>query len=143
MKLTSDPSDIVGKMIRLAGYETPSPGMTERIMNRIEVATLKKPVNFRPIIGLRGWVFIGVLAIMLLILSYILMGNNGSNTGNSLIDIKLLLQKIPVFIEPFRSTLQVPKVLLFGLTGLLLLIGLDYLVSTLKWKKHTANEIKQ
>ena len=143
MKPTSDRTDEIGKMIRMAGIEIPAPGMTERIMNRIEVATLKKPLDFKPVIDLKGWILIGASGIILLILSFILIVNYGNNSADGLIDSEHLLLRDLHFDKLIHLNLRVPKALLFGLTGLLVWIGLDFLLDTYRWKKHTLKGINQ
>jgi len=68
MKTNSGSTDRVGNMIRQTGPETPPPGMTERIMNRIEVVSLKKSQDISPVIGIRGWTWIGIFVVGLIVM---------------------------------------------------------------------------
>ncbi|MBN1416701.1 MAG: hypothetical protein JW973_16490 [Bacteroidales bacterium] len=141
MKPNSDRADEIGKIIRTAGFEIPAPGIKERIMNRIEWVSIKKSFNVKPVIGLRGWILIGTSGIILLILSYFLIDNIGTHTTNSLIDSNPILQSIWHPDKMFWLNLRIPKALLFALTGLLIWIGMDFLLNTLIWKKHPAKGI--
>jgi len=135
MKTISGSTDRVGNMIRQAGPETPPQGMTERIMHRIEVVTLKKSPDHGPIISVRGWIFIGISAFLLLVL-FMQTGITGESDGSGLWGVDNLLRALPHIDKSFRFSFQVPKPLLFGLAGLLLWIGLDFLLHTLRWKRH-------
>jgi len=139
MKTLSVSTDKVGNMIRQAGPETPPPGMTERIMHRIEATALKKSPDFNPVISKRGWVLIGGAAIALIVL-FLLAGRNGEISGNSRFIAEPFLPSFHNLSLSFHFDFQVPKPLLFGLAGLLLLLSLDFLLSTLKWKKDTYKE---
>lgn len=126
-------------MIRQAGLETPPPGMTERIMSRIEVVTLKKSRDFRPIIGKWGWILIGTAAFALIVLC-LLDGSKGETNGNSLLDADRFFRSFQYTAKSFRLDLQIPKPLLFGMTGLLMWFSLDFLFSTMRWKRGTSKE---
>jgi hypothetical protein len=142
MKSTSDSADKVGKIIRLAGFDLPGKGLTERIMNRLEVVTIKKSLVYKPVIGFRGWVLIAAFGIILLILSYVLPGNSGKNAGTNLLDSANIIRRLQGIDISLHFTFQVSKVLLLGLTGLLFWIGMDYLMVKRKWKKHSVSGIK-
>jgi len=137
MKTTSGSTDRVGNMIRQAGPEIPPPGMTERIMNRIEVVSLKKSQVISPVIGIRGWTWIGIFVIGLIVLS-MHTGLTGAADGNRLWDAGNLLRSFPHPGKSMHIDFQVPKPLLFGLAGLLLWFSLDFLLSTLRWKKQVS-----
>jgi hypothetical protein len=139
MKTISGSTDKIGNMIRQAGPETPPPGMTERIMHRIEATALKKSPDLSPVISFRGWILIGGSAVVLIIL-FLLTGNSGEINGNSRFNAEPFLRSFHNLNLSFHFTFQVPKPLLFGLAGLLLLLSLDYLLSTLTWKKGTSKE---
>ena len=139
MKTISGSTDKVGNMIRQAGPETPPPGMTERIMHRIEATALKKSPDFNPVISIRGWILIGGSAIVLIIF-FLLTGSSGEINGNSRFNAEPFLRSFHNLNLSFRLDFQVAKPLLFGLSGLLLLVSLDFLFSTLKWKKDTFKE---
>jgi hypothetical protein len=114
MKPLSGSNDRIGNLIREAGLETPPGGISERIMHRIEATALKRVPNLRPVITVRGWIWIGTAAIVLIFHSF------------------------PHFNTSLHLNLQIPKSLLFGLTVLLVWFGLDFLLGTLKWKRPTA-----
>jgi hypothetical protein len=143
MKSTSDSADKVGKIIRLAGFESPGKGLTERIMNRIEVATIKRSLVFKPVIGFRGWVLIAVFVMILLILSYFLPGNSGNDAGTNMLDSASIIRRLQGIDINFHFNFQVSKVLLLGLTGLLFWIGMDYIMVKRQWKKHSVSGIKR
>jgi hypothetical protein len=111
--------------------------MTERIMNRIEVVTLKKSSDTPPVISVRGWIGIGIFAIGLIVLC-IQTGLTGDGDGNSIWNAGTLLRSFPHPDKSLHLEFLVPRPLLFGLTGLLLWFSLDFLLSTLKWKKHAS-----
>jgi len=142
MKSTADSADKLGKIIRSAGFEFPDKGLTERIMNRIEVATIKRPLVFKPVIGFRGWLLIAVSGILLLVLSYFLLGNSGNDTGTGITDSTVLFQRLHQIEPGFIQSIQVPKILLLSLIGLLFWIALDFLMATRKWKKHYFGQAK-
>jgi hypothetical protein len=139
MKTISGSTDKVGNLIRQTGPETSPPGMVERIIYRIEATTLKKNPDFSPVIGIRGWIFTGGFAIALILL-FLLAGSNGESNGNSLFKAKYFFQSLQNLNLSFRFDFPVPKPLLFGLTGLLLWFGLDFILSTMKWKRDTSKE---
>jgi hypothetical protein len=126
-------------MIRQAGIETPPQGMAERIMHRIELANLKQSPDYHPVINTRGWMLIGGSAVAVFLL-IVLAGSKGKSNGNSLINADPFFRFIHKLHLSFHFDLQVPKSLLFGLAGLLLLVGLDFLFTSLKWKRSTLKE---
>jgi hypothetical protein len=136
MKTHTDSTDKAGDLIRQAGPEIPPQGMTERIMNRIEVVTLKRSQNIIPIISIRGWIFVAASAIVIIMLC-ISAGNAGALNGSILPDAGQWFASLPMDNNPLRFNFQVPKPLLFGLMGLLLWFSLDFLLNTLKWKRQS------
>jgi hypothetical protein len=136
MKTKTDKNDPVAGMIQMAGFEVPDPGITERIMNRIELTVVKNPFTIKPVIGPKGWLVIGISMILLLILGFMVTGKMGSNTGIFWAPLFDSFQK-PEGILHF--SLHVPKTLIFGMTGLLVCIFIDFAVSTTNWKKHVMN----
>jgi hypothetical protein len=139
MKTISGSTDKVGNMIRQAGPETPPRGMTERIMHRIEATVLKKSPDFSPVISKRGWILIGGSVVALIVL-FLLTGSSGEINGNSRFNAEPFLRSFHNLNLSFHYDFQVPKPLLFGLAGLLLLLSLDFLLSTMKWKKDAYKE---
>jgi hypothetical protein len=139
MKTIIDSTDKVGSLIRQAGPETPPQGMRERIMHRIEATALKKSPDFSPVISIRTWIYIGGSAVALIIL-FLVTGSNGENNGKNLFNADPLLRSLHNLNLSFHFNLQVPKSLIFGLAGLLLLFSLDFLLTTLKWKRVTSKD---
>ena len=142
MKSTADSADKLGKIIRSVGFELPDQGLTERIMNRIEVATIKRPLVFKPVIGFRGWLLIAVFGMLLLVLSYILLGNSGNDIGTGITESTVLFRRLHQINFGFLHSVQVPRILLLSLTGLLFWIALDFMLATRKWRKHSFGEAK-
>jgi len=139
MKTQSGSTDKIGNMIRQAGPEATPQGMTERIMHRIEATALKKSPYISPVISIRGWILIGGSVFALIIL-FLLTGSGGEISSNSRFIAKAFLPSFQNLNLPFHFDFRVPKPLLFGVAGLLLLLSLDFLLSTLKWKKDTYRE---
>jgi hypothetical protein len=137
MKPLSGSNDRIGNLIREAGLETPPGGISERIMHRIEATALKRVPNLRPVITVRGWIWIGTAAIVLIFL-LIFSGIIVNSNSNPLWNANSVFHSFPHFNTSLHLNLQIPKSLLFGLTVLLVWFGLDFLLGTLKWKRPTA-----
>ena len=85
------------KLFRAAGRSKPGIDLTDRIMSRVAVTPIHRPLEVKPLIGKAGWFAIGAL-IALIVVVLINMGT--SSAENSLLDpinYKLSQIQLPAF----------------------------------------------
>ena len=85
------------KLFRAAGRPEPGTDLTDRIMARVAVTPIHRPLEVKPLIGRWGWVGIGVVFIGMLVV--LLSAAGTGSAGPSILDP--LWQQLPRY-EGFR-----------------------------------------
>lgn len=64
-----DKNDPLHRMFREAGHEVPARDLTASIMARVEAESLQRVAATRPLIGAKGWISVGLLTVIALVLA--------------------------------------------------------------------------
>lgn len=68
--------DDLRKIFRTAGHAAPGSDLSARIMARVAVTPMARPVVVEPLIGRRGWIVLAIIAVMLLIATFVIPGTS-------------------------------------------------------------------
>ena len=85
------------KLFRAAGRAEPGIDLTDRIMARVAVSPIHRPLEVKPLIGKAGWFAIGSLILLIVL---VLMNLVGTSSESSLLDPihrELSRIQLPVF----------------------------------------------
>jgi len=72
-------SDPLAKLLGEHSLEVPPVNFTGDIMSKLGIASASVHTRYEPVIGIKGWILIGVISLVLILLS--LTGGNSHNVG--------------------------------------------------------------
>jgi hypothetical protein len=124
--------DKLREIIQSAGFEPALPGMNERIMNRIELTgIIKTNQRYKPVISVFGWIVSAILFLGLLIISFLLPGNEEINKFNLAIDTEKIMDSLTHFFSFSHLSVSISSLLLFAFAGLLIWISFDFILNSI------------